>query len=745
MGWITSGTTFEHTGLTPGKTYRYQVTHYSPTRRSNVAMAVPLGTLTAGSITAATATLTLGGHTGNWHYKQTAPTAGSCSTVQTGTTVNLTSLMASTSYTYKAYSDSNCTTELASETFSTTAPVPVLTAGSITAATATLTLANHAGNWHYKQTAPTAGSCSTAQTGTTVNLTSLTEGTSYTYKAYSDSNCTTELASETFSTAALTAGSITAATATLTLGGHTGNWHYKQTAPTAGSCSTVQTGASANLTDLMASTSYTYKAYSDSNCTTELASATFNTVYDLGLSVSATSASSITLSWTNHTDVTTGYDVYRCTVESECATNPPAGGASLYLSWVSKPAGDTITLVDDNNMESGGVASPISSGTTYYYAVRGYISGGNTGFSRVSGTAVDPPALTAGTIGATTATLTLANHAGNWHYKQTAPTAGSCSTVQTGTTVNLTSLMASTSYTYKAYSDSNCTTELASETFSTTAPVPVLTAGSITAATATLTLANHAGNWHYKQTAPTAGSCSTAQTGTTVNLTSLTEGTSYTYKAYSDSNCTTELASETFSTAALTAGSITAATATLTLGGHTGNWHYKQTAPTAGSCSTVQTGASANLTDLMASTSYTYKAYSDSNCTTELASETFTTAGPAGYPDGRQYHQDHRHVDAGQPQRQLVLQANRAVVRYLLGGPDHHQRKPHRPDGQQLVHLQGVLGQQLHDGTGERDVQYGVRPGPERERDQRLVHHPELDQPHRRHDGLRRVSLHGGK
>ena len=92
LGWITSGTTFEHTGLTPGKTYRYQVTHYSPTRRSNVAMAVPLG-LTASSITRTGATLTLGGHTGNWHYKETAPsTTATCSGAQTGASVNLTGL-----------------------------------------------------------------------------------------------------------------------------------------------------------------------------------------------------------------------------------------------------------------------------------------------------------------------------------------------------------------------------------------------------------------------------------------------------------------------------------------------------------------------------------------------------------------------------------------------------------------------------------------------------------------------------
>ena len=82
LGWITSGTTFEHSNLTAGTTYRYQVTHYSGgTTRSNIASAtVPAApSLTAGSVTDTTATLTLANHSGNWYYKQTAPTSGSCS------------------------------------------------------------------------------------------------------------------------------------------------------------------------------------------------------------------------------------------------------------------------------------------------------------------------------------------------------------------------------------------------------------------------------------------------------------------------------------------------------------------------------------------------------------------------------------------------------------------------------------------------------------------------------------------
>ncbi|MDE2972403.1 MAG: hypothetical protein OXU35_08860, partial [Acidobacteriota bacterium] len=67
---------------------------------------------------------------------------------------------------------------------------PMLTAGSITRTGATITISNHAGSWHHKRTAPTAGSCSTAQTGNgSATLSDLTENTAYTWAAYSDSAC----------------------------------------------------------------------------------------------------------------------------------------------------------------------------------------------------------------------------------------------------------------------------------------------------------------------------------------------------------------------------------------------------------------------------------------------------------------------------------------------------------------------------------------------------------------------------
>ena len=86
--------------------------------------------------------------------------------------------------------------------YANTAPTIRLSATSITRNSATLTLANNSATWYYKRTAPTAGSCSSAQTGSTtrLRLTALSENTSYTYRAYSNSACTTQIASVTFRT-----------------------------------------------------------------------------------------------------------------------------------------------------------------------------------------------------------------------------------------------------------------------------------------------------------------------------------------------------------------------------------------------------------------------------------------------------------------------------------------------------------------------------------------------------------------
>ena len=81
-----------------------------------------------------------------------------------------------------------------------------LTSSSVTGTTATLTIARHAGAWWYERTAPSGDTtCHSVASGTTTaSLSSLTAGTSYTYKAYDRSGCNSadEIATATFTTSA---------------------------------------------------------------------------------------------------------------------------------------------------------------------------------------------------------------------------------------------------------------------------------------------------------------------------------------------------------------------------------------------------------------------------------------------------------------------------------------------------------------------------------------------------------------
>ena len=227
-------------------------------------------------------------------------------------------------------------------------------------------------------------------------------------------------------------------------------------------------------------------------------------------------------------------------------------------------------------------------------------------------------------VAATSATLAIVNHNGAWWYKGN-QSGATCTAVTAGTTTATPTLTASTTYTYTAYSNASCTTRFdRSVTFTTDHS---LGASAVTSTTATLTLSANLTSWYVKQTAPSTGSCSSAISGTTHALSPLTAGTTYTYKAYSDASCTTELASATFATPALTAGGTGGDQVTLTLSGHAGSWYVKQTAPSAGLCSSAISTTTQLITTLSRSTTYTYKAYSDASCNTELASATFTTTG----------------------------------------------------------------------------------------------------------------------
>ena len=562
--------------------------------------ATPNPSLDPSSVTATTATLTLANHTGDWWLKQTAPTpAGTCTAGESDFSHALSNLTGGAAYTYKAYRDAGCATEIASATFSTLS----LTAGSITDTTATLTIANHTGNWYVKQTAPSAGSCSSVITGTTHDLSALTANTSYTYKAYRDNGCATEIASATFTTLSLTAGSVTTTTATLTIANHTGNWYVKQTAPSSGSCSSVITGTTHDLSALTAGAWHTYRAYGVSGCADadELATAVFSAAVAVS-SLSEGNAHTSSIGYasggqqTRSQAFTTGSNPGGYTLSSVSVMsmakrgNPASFVVKLHAASGNHPGTELATLSGDDPDTAGthaytcsGAGCALAANTTYHVAMsapnsptgtnayeirmthsdnetntpssgdwsianstwRGNINSQSA--FKMQATALPRPSLIAGSVTDTTATLTLTGRLGDWWLKETSPATGTCTAGEADYSHALSGLTAGLSYTYKAYSDSACTTELFSATFTTL----TLTAGSVATTTATLTIANHTGNWYVKQTAPTAGTCSSAISGNTHDLSALTAGAWHTYRAYGASGCAdaSELAAAVFSAA----------------------------------------------------------------------------------------------------------------------------------------------------------------------------------------------------
>ena len=184
---------------------------------------------------------------------------------------------------------------------------------------------------------------------------------------------------------------------------------------------------------------------------------------------------------------------------------------------------------------------------------------------------------------------------------------------------------------------------------SSEATPPSLTASSLTDTAATLTLGgtisgNTTDSWWLKRTSPADTTCTSKGTTYTHSLSSLTPGDTYTYEAYSDSNCANSFADVTFTTLELTASKITDTTATLTLTGNSSSWYYKADKSPDNSCSSTALSGSTttkDLTGLGSDTTYNYAAYSNSTCTTKIATAAaFTTSdttvgnlgrGPSGF------------------------------------------------------------------------------------------------------------------
>ena len=279
------------------------------------------------------------------------------------------------------------------------------------------------------------------------------------------------------------------------------------------------------------------------------------------------------------------------------------------------------------------------------------VAGGGYGGATAASVDVQVQGLTVSAITSTTATLTLYGHAGTWSYSPD-PSGSNCTAVTSGTTANLKSLTADTQYTYYAFSTTGCgptSVQIASGTpFRTLATVqgiggngangnqPIMPSQAMGAQAQSLhqslevswepvPRASHylvqwkSGNQHWD-----ASNRQIRSTGTSVTITGLTNGITYTVRVIAINSSGKAVLSDTLTgtpvAATLTASEVEATTATLTIANYEDNWYYQSTVPTGGSCSpTAVEGSAVHLTDLLAGTSYTFAAYEDSKCSSLLA------------------------------------------------------------------------------------------------------------------------------
>ena len=187
----------------------------------------------------------------------------------------------------------------------------------------------------------------------------------------------------------LTASNVAGTTATLNLAGHTGDWYVKKTAPTpAGSCDAAGSGSSHNLADLTAGTTQTFTAYTDSACANAMATTTFTTT--ASLTVSDIERTSATLNLAGHSgqwwyDADTG-------PHTACQGPVAAGTSSDDLTGLTVHQQYTYTAYSATGCNSADALDSIT--------------------FEPSGDVLKVENLTA-----TSATLKLENHTGDWWFK----------------------------------------------------------------------------------------------------------------------------------------------------------------------------------------------------------------------------------------------------------------------------------------------------------------------------------------
>ena len=528
--------------------------------------------------------------------------------------------------------------------------MPTLTASLIESTSATLGIANYTGNWHYKQTAPTAGQCSAAVSTATASVSNLTSGTSHTFKAYSDSACATEITSAATDAEFLTkpgkvAGlSTTPINASLNLiwtavtgaASYKIQWKSGTQDYDAANRQITSTTASRTLSSLVNGTAYTLRV------------AAVNASGDGIWSDDATGTPTAPDLWVENITPNGAFIKIQYLAEREAwSYKLGTAGGSAHCYSMSRPRRGHLT---------GTTLSGRSANTQHTVSVyrESNCSAGNLQDSETFTTLAanaQLPTLSVSAIGNNTATLNLANHTGDWWYMNELA-ASSCTKVDSGTySATLSSLEANTPYYYTAYSNAGCANSTSAitwwdqVTFNTTGPISA-TITDYTSSQVTLAVSGVGeGKWSYNHRniyTSQVGACRTHDASTTsVVAWGLTSGTPYAFSVYRGADCEwPDRVTVNVRTISLSAGNIGPSSATLALNHHEGNWSYQggeatgQTAAqgagaTAQSavCSNVGAGQTSTVNGLTPGTQYTYTAYNGPGCNNDahLAQASFTT------------------------------------------------------------------------------------------------------------------------
>ena len=654
-------------------------------------------TLTASNVTSGGATLTLAGHTAAWYYKYTAPSGGDCSSaVSAGTaTATLTDLRGSTGYTFNAYGDSSCSTLLATApAFTTSAPTaPSAPTGltirgnslscldgnqNVTSFDFTLdwTAANangapvtsHRVFWRKKGTTDWTLKTTLRRPGATIGIAVDTNNLGGSYEvgvrarnsrgwgpqsAYVDFNLSTPPAAPAKPAVEASDRSATLSWRAPSGCGSavTGYEYVKKTG--AGAFETTWTAipSSASLTahtvtGLTNNTAYQFK---------------LRAVNSVGNGPESVASDPVTPSppdlWVEDIHYQTAGLVLRHWTGGAWSWRV-AGGRSSGCRNSSGPSHSAFQFLSALNLNTrytvtahsghGCAAANQLDSETFTTRARGW----------------QAPALSVANVGSASATLSIANHTGDWWYAETSGST-TCTKVDAGTgSATLSSLTPNKFYAYEAFSGSGCANSSApldwiteKVEFTTSGPIAA-TVTDLTDTSATLAVSGiSSGQWstdHVESNDPLSrySQCLTYDyTTTSAVVTGLTAGTAYTFYVYRGGKCA--FVDDRIATQAHTfqfsSGSVGSTSATLTFEHYEGAWSYQgggasgsggqaagasAASSSAGQCQAVPSGTyTANLDGLTANTSYTYTAHGGGNCAgAALGQAQFTTQAASPPP-----------------------------------------------------------------------------------------------------------------